>query len=78
VSTLARVQAIVADVLGIPVEKVVPHAPLYQITDLDSMHLAEIAAALDDEFRTRIPSDGLEAVQSVEDLVRLVETSPQR
>ena len=42
------------------------------------MTLAEIAAGLDDEFKTRVPSDDLTAVQSVDDLVRLVERAPAR
>ena len=78
VSTLERVQLVVAAVLRVPVEQVEPHVPLYQVTELDSMHLAEIAAALDEEFHVRLPSEGLEAVQTVEDLARLVEAAPQR
>jgi acyl carrier protein len=77
-TTLERVQRVVASVLQVPVERVTAFAPLYQISELDSMHLAEIAAGLDDEFQIRIPNDGLEAVQSVEDLVRLVEVSRLR
>jgi acyl carrier protein len=78
VTTRERVQAVVAAVLHVPVEQVLPHVPLYQVTELDSMHLAEIAAALDEEFQIRVPSNGLEGTPSVEDLVRLVESAPQR
>lgn len=77
-STLERVQAAVASVLHLPVEQVPTHVPLYQVTELDSMHLAEIAAALDEEFQIRVPADGLEAAQTVEDLARLVATAPAR
>jgi len=78
VSTLERVQRAVAAVLGVPRESVTPSALLRELASLDSMTLAEIAAALDDEFKTRLPSDELTAVQSVEDLVRLVERTPSR
>jgi acyl carrier protein len=77
-STLERVQRIVAEVLRVPIERVTRDVLLYQIADLDSMHLAEIAAGLDDEFDTRVLADGLQAVQSVADLVELVEASPRR
>jgi acyl carrier protein len=78
VTTLERVQKIVASVLAVPVESVEPHAPLYQVTDLDSMHLAEIAAALDDEFAVRIADDDLGAAHTIEDLARIVTTAPAR
>jgi acyl carrier protein len=78
VITLKRVHLVVASVLRVPVEHVEPHVPLYQVTELDSMHLAEIAAALDEEFNIRLPTEGLEAVQTVEDLARLVGAAPQR
>ncbi len=77
-STTARVTKIVAEILHVPIEKVEPHTPLYQVADFDSMHLAEIAAAIDDEFEMRLPGDQLDVVQSVEDLVRLVEAAPGR
>ena len=67
-----------ADILHVAPEKIEPHTPLYQVADFDSMHLAEIAAAVDDEFQTRLPSDELDVVQSVEDLVRLLEAAPNR
>jgi acyl carrier protein len=78
VSTLERVQKIVADVLRVPLEQVGPHVPLYQVTALDSMHLAEIASALDDAFSIRVPEDDLGAAQTVEDLARIVTTAPAR
>jgi acyl carrier protein len=78
VSTLERVQHVVASVLRVPRETVTPSALLSEIAALDSLSLAEIAAALDEEFRTRVPSDDLTAVQSVRDLAALVERAPRR
>lgn len=77
-NTLERVQRVIAAVLRVPLESVTPSAVLSSIGPLDSLTLAEIAAALDDEFRTRLPSDELAAVQSVGELARLVEQSPPR
>ena len=46
-STLERVRQVVATTLRVPLEKVQPGALLYQLAELDSLTLAEIAAALD-------------------------------
>jgi acyl carrier protein len=78
VTTVERVQKIVASVLGVAADQVEPHVPLYQVTNLDSMHLAEIAAALDDEFSIRISDDDLGAAHTVEDLARIVTTARPR
>jgi acyl carrier protein len=74
-TTLERVRNTIAAVLGVPQEDVASSALLAEITALDSLKLVEIVAALDEEFQTRLPSDDLASVQSVEDLVRLVERS---
>ena len=77
-STLERVRQVVATTLRVPLEKVQPGALLYQLAELDSLTLAEIAAALDDEFKIRLPSDGLTNAHSVDDLAKLVEESVAR
>ncbi len=77
-STLERVQHVVASVLRVPLDAVTPSALLSEIAALDSLSLAEIAAALDEEFRTRVPSDDLTAVQTVRDLATLVGRAPRR
>ena len=73
-----RIQKVVAQVLHVPLVEVTPHAALADLAALDSLKLAEVLAALDDEFRTHVSSDGLTADASVGDLVRLVEQSPSR
>ncbi|TMA82169.1 MAG: acyl carrier protein [Deltaproteobacteria bacterium] len=75
---LERVQHVVAAVLHVPLRTVTPAALLSEITALDSLSLAEIAAALDEEFRIRVPSDDLTAVQTIDDLATLVERAPRR
>jgi acyl carrier protein len=72
---LERVQDVVARVLRVPRERVMPTARLSELADLDSLSLAEIASALDDEFHTRIPADDLMTVHSVADLVGVVDRS---
>lgn len=74
-TTLERVQETIAGVLGVPAVSLLASASLAEITALDSLKLVEIVAALDDEFHTRLPSDDLAGVHTVDDMVRLVERS---
>jgi acyl carrier protein len=77
-STIERVQSVVANVLRVPPERIVPGALLSDLADLDSLSLAEIASGLDEEFRTRVSADELTNVLSIADLVRVVERTPSR
>ena len=77
-SALERVQRVLASVLRVPIAAVVPAAHVSELVDIDSLTLAEVASALDDEFHTRLASDDLSAVQTVADLVRLVEKARPR
>jgi acyl carrier protein len=77
-TTMERVQQVVASVLRVPVEKLAPAALLYQVAELDSLTLAEIAAALDDEFHIRLPSDGITNAHSIADLAALVDATVAR
>ena len=77
-STEERVQQVVASVLRVPPASVVPAARLAELAALDSLSLAEIAAALDEEFGVRVPGDDLAAVQTVADLVGVVARAPAR
>ncbi len=75
-SVLERVQSILANVLQVPVVSVTADATLADLAALDSLKLVEILAALDDEFRTHVPGDGLTTVTSVGELARLIEELP--
>ena len=66
-STLERVQQIVASVLRVPPATVTPTARLVDLAELDSLSLAEIASALDDEFAIRVPADDLTTLQTVDE-----------
>lgn len=75
---LEKTLAIVAAVLHVPLETVAPGAALADLGPLDSLSLAEIASALDDEFEVRLPSEDLATTLSVRDLAALVARSPRR
>ena len=68
-----RTKRIVAAVLQVPPEEVAQDSVLNQLAELDSLSLAEIASALDDEFGIRVPSEALRPTSSVAELVAVVE-----
>jgi len=72
-NTLDRVQRVLAAVLRIAPERVMPASLLSELAELDSLSLAEIASGLDDEFSIHIPGDDLAVVLSVADLARIVD-----
>ncbi len=77
-STIERVRQVVASVLRVPAESVIGDARLTELAELDSLSLAEIAAALDEEFGVRVPGDDLTTVQTVAELAAVVERAPKR
>ena len=77
-TTAERVQRVVAAVLHVPPGSVASKARLTDLAPLDSLSMAEIAAGLDEEFGVRVPGDDLTAVQTVGDLVGVVERAPAR
>ncbi len=77
-STIERVRQVVASVLRVPAESVIGDARLTELAELDSLSLAEIAAALDEEFGVRVPGDDLTTVQTVAELAAVVDRAPKR
>lgn len=67
-----------ARVLRVPEEALGAEGPIGEAAALDSLSLAEIASALDDEFGIRIPGEDLTAALSLRDLADLVARSPRR
>ena len=77
-STLERVRQVVASVLRVPPASVTPTVRLADLAELDSLSLAEIASALDEEFEIRVPADDLTTVQTVDELAAVVARAPGR
>jgi len=77
-STIERVRQVVASVLRVPAPTVVADARLAELAELDSLSLAEIAAALDEEFDVRVPGDDLTTVQTVAELAAVIDRAPKR
>jgi acyl carrier protein len=72
-TTEKRVRVLLEHVVGIPADAVVTSAPLDEIVPMDSLSLAELAAALDEEFQVEVPADELTTTLSVPALVALVD-----
>ncbi len=77
-NTLERVREIIASVLRVPSATVMPTARLADLAELDSLSLAEIASALDEEFAVRVPADDLTTLQTVGELAAVVARAPAR
>jgi len=68
----ATVRALVAQVIGIPPDKVVASAALGADLGATSLDSVEIVMAIEDEFEIEISDDRAAAVVTVEDLEALV------
>ncbi len=70
---LEKIQELVADGLGVEAEKVVPSASFKDDLGADSLDLFELVMALEDEFGVEIPSEELEKMSTVQDIITYVE-----
>lgn len=77
-NSLERTIGIVAAVLRIPRAGIGSGSRLDAIAPLDSLSLAEIASALDDEFGIRLPGEDLVGTMAVGELAALVDRAPRR
>ena len=71
---LEKIREIVAKVLNLNVEDVTPDKSFGEDLDADSLDLAEIIMAIEDEFGVTIPDEILEKVVTVQDAYDLVKT----
>lgn len=70
---LEKIQELVADGLGVDVEKVVPEASFKDDLGADSLDLFEMVMSLEDEFDVSIPTDDLEKLVTVQDVINYIE-----
>ncbi len=63
----ARLARIVADQLGVELEKVVPEASFTGDLGADSLDLVELIMALEEEFGIEIPDEDAEKIATVGD-----------
>lgn len=71
---LERIRDIIATTLNLDPEEVTPEKSFAEDLDADSLDLAEIIMAIEDEFGVTIPDEILEKVVTVQDAYDLVKT----
>ena len=70
--TLDRFRALAVQVLSVEADKVVPAASFADDLDADSLDLAELVMALEDEFDITVEEDELEGITTVQHALDLV------
>ena len=66
---LEKIQELVAEGLNIEVEKVVPTASFKEDLGADSLDLFELIMSFEDEFGVEIPTEELEKMVTVQDVM---------
>ena len=69
---LEKIQELVADGLGVEAEKVVPEASFKEDLGADSLDLFELVMSLEDEFGVSIPTEDLEKIETVQDVMEYI------
>ena len=69
---LDKIREIVARVLNLDIEDVTPDKSFGEDLDADSLDIAEIVIAIEDEFGITVPDEALEKVVTVQDAVDLL------
>lgn len=71
-STLERIQAVVAARLDLPVEQVAAAQSLAEL-EIDSLGLIDVIFDVEKALQINIPDAAMKEIQSMDDLVRVVE-----
>ncbi len=70
---LAKIQPIIADTLGIPIEKVVPQARFTDDLGADSLDTVELLMALEEALGIQVQNEEAEKLSTVQDLLAYLE-----
>ena len=72
--TLSKIQDIIADLLGVDVEKVTPEASFRDNLEADSLDLVELIMAFEDEFGAEISDEDAQSITTVGEAVKYIES----
>ena len=67
-----RVQKIVAEHLGVDMEKITPDASFVDDLGADSLVTVELVMALEEEFDCEIPDEAAEKILTVQDAINFI------
>ena len=63
-----KVKALVAEQLGVPIDRVVPEAKIVDDLGADSLDTVELVMALEETFNVEIPDEDAEKILSIQDV----------
>ncbi len=72
-----KIQELIAEGLGVDKEQVVESASFKDDLQADSLDLFEMVMSLEEEFGVEIPSEDLEKIVTVGDVVKYIEAKQQ-
>ena len=70
---LEKIQAMLAEALNLPVEKVTPDSKIVEDLGADSLDVVELLSRLEDEFGIIIPDEDVENLATVQDVANEIE-----
>ena len=70
---LEKIQAMLAEALNLPLEKVTPDAKIVDDLGADSLDVVELLSRLEDEYGIMIPDDEVENLVTVGDVAAEIE-----
>ena len=70
---LEKIQAMLAEALNLPIEKVTPDAKIVDDLGADSLDVVELLSQLEDEYGITIPDEEVENLITVADVAAEVE-----
>ena len=70
---LEKIQAMLAEALNLPLEKVTPDAKIVDDLGADSLDVVELLSQLEDEYGVQIPDDEVESLATVADVANAIE-----
>ena len=72
--TFEKIKTIIAEQLNIDESRITPDTNLMKDLEADSIEAVEIIMGIEDEFDIEIPDENAEAFQSVDDIVKFVDS----
>ncbi len=70
---LEKIQAMLAEALNLPLEKVAPDAKIVDDLGADSLDVVELLSRLEDEYGIMIPDDEVENLVTVADVANTLD-----
>ncbi len=72
--TFEKIKTIIAEQLNIDESRITPDTNLMKDLEADSIEAVEIIMGIEDEFDIEIPDENAETFQSVDDIVKFVDS----